>query len=67
MFSLVHAQAASTAAEAVALRSELSSVTVLAEEHAFVLGAVCGVEELAAQVCQPTLLLYSVHSHFIRN
>lgn len=44
----VHGQAASTAAEAVALRSELAPVAHFAEKLAFVFRAVGGVQQLRA-------------------
>ena len=50
--SLIHGEAAGTAAEAVALGAEFTAVAVFAVKLAVVLGAVCRVEELAAQTCE---------------
>lgn len=44
----VHAEAAGTTAETVALGAVLAGVAILAEQLTFVLGAVGGVEEFAA-------------------
>lgn len=51
MLALVHGQAASSAAEAVALRAELTAVADFAVQLALVLGAVCRVEQFAAKTC----------------
>lgn len=51
MLALVRGQAASSAAEAVALRAELAAVADFAVQLALVLGAVCRVERFAAKTC----------------
>lgn len=51
MLALVHGQAASSAAEAVALGTELAAVADFAVQLALVLGAVCRVEQFAAKTC----------------
>lgn len=48
MGSAVHGQAASTATESVSLGSVFAAVAVLAEQHSFVLTAVCGIQSLVA-------------------
>jgi hypothetical protein len=49
MVALVHGEAASSATEAVALRAKLAAMAVFAEQLAFVLGAVCRVEQFTAK------------------
>lgn len=51
MLALVHGQAASSAAESIALRAELAAVADFAKQLSLVLGAVCRVERFAAKTC----------------
>lgn len=60
MLALVHGQAASTAAEAVALRTELTAVADFAVQLALVLGAVCRVEQFAAKTCNTRFVARSL-------
>lgn len=48
----VHAQATGTTAETVAFGSKFAGVAVFAEELTLVLGAVGGVQHLAAETCK---------------
>ena len=51
MLALIHGKAAGTTTESVALGPEFAAVADFAEELTVVLGAVCRVEQFAAQTC----------------
>jgi hypothetical protein len=51
LLALIHRKAASATTEAVAFGSEFATVADSAEKFAFVLTAVCRVEQFAAKTC----------------
>jgi len=66
VFSLVHAQTSSSAAESIALGSELSAIALFAEEFTGVLSSVGAVQSLVAKTALEAVLVPFVSSgqHF---
>ena len=72
VLALIHGQAASATAESVALGPEFAAVAGFAVQLVLVLGAICRVEQLAAQTCNHSIavslffLLYLSRNYFIK-